>query len=263
MKNDAEDIEVKKRRTDKVYFESTFLQQLSDTIDFLSAESKEILKDLDVSGVDEFDLKEFGEETVDQIDDILYDMSKFKDEVIDSDELPVFIKESSRNAKLALNRDQDYVRRAIKKYDNLGSSKMDYYKNNIRIIELCDKAIDVNKSNFDAHYLKGLALINLEEFDEGIDELINALVIDDNINVWLDIANANRLSGEFDDAIDVYDRVLSVDENEFEALKGKAYVYFDWQDYKKCDEFFKKANSIEYLDEESMKTWGICLENIN
>ena len=41
--NDWEDIDVDKRRTDKVHFESTILQQVSDGIDFLRDESKEIL----------------------------------------------------------------------------------------------------------------------------------------------------------------------------------------------------------------------------
>ena len=86
--------------------------------------------------------------------------------------------------------------------------------------------------------------------------------IEDNIEVWLAIANANRLNYEFGDAISVYDKILNEDKDSFEALKGKAYTYFDWEDFKKADEFFKKANSIEYLDEESMRTWGESLEKL-
>ena len=44
---DGEEIKVNKRRTDKVYFESAFIQSISDKIDFLREESKEILKELD------------------------------------------------------------------------------------------------------------------------------------------------------------------------------------------------------------------------
>lgn len=86
-------------------------------------------------------------------------------------------------------------------------------------------------------------MINLEEYDDGIEEFINALSLKDDIGVWLAIANANRLNYEFGDAISVYDKVLSMEEDSFEALKGKAYTYFDWEKYDKSNEFFEKANS--------------------
>ncbi|MBQ2637216.1 MAG: tetratricopeptide repeat protein [Methanobrevibacter sp.] len=263
MKKDAEDIKVNKRKNDKVYFESTLIQNISDGIDFLRDESREILKELDLNGIDEFDLEEFGRDTLDQIDDIVDDMSKFKSEIINSDDFPHSVKKSYRDTQMFLNRDEDYVRRARRKFNKLESDEIvDFYKTNIRVIELCSKAIEVNNTNFDAYYLKGQALVNLEEYDDAIDEFINALSVEDNTEVWLAIANANRLNYEFGDAISVYDKILSDDENSFEALKGKAYTYFDWGEYKYADEFFKKANSIEYLDEESMRTWGESLEKL-
>lgn len=264
MKKDEEDIKVNKRRTDKVYFESILVQKISDTIDFLKAESRDILDELDIEEIDETEFREFGEDAIDKLDDVFDDMSRFRSDFINSDEIPDFIKESAINAKKALFRDDVYIRRAKKKLDSLESSDLvDSYKTNARVIELCDKAIEVNKSNFDAYYLKGLALINLKEYDEGIDVLIDALRIDNNVKPWLAIANANRLSKEFDDAIDVYDRVLTMEENSFEAFKGKAHTYFDLEDYEKCDEFFKKASLIDFLDDESKERWNICLEKLD
>ena len=52
-------------------------------------------------------------------------------------------------------------------------------------------------------------------------EFINALSIKNDIEVWLSIAKVNRLNGDLDDAINVYDKVLSMDKNSFEAFKGK------------------------------------------
>ena len=209
-------------------------------------------------------LEEFSKDTIDQIDDIVDDMSKFKSEIINSEDFPSEIKKQYRNAQMFLNRDEDYIRRAKRKLDKLESEdKIDFYKTNVRVIELCDKASKVNKSNFDAYYLKGVALVNLEEYDDGIEEFINALSIKDDVEVWLAIANANRLNYEFEDAISVYDKVLDIKEDSYDALKGKAYTYFDWENYEKSNEFFEKANSKVYLDEESMKTWGECLEKLN
>ena len=63
--NDEEDIKVNKRSTDKVYFESTLLQQISDGIDFIRDQSKEILSEIDLKGLDNIDIEEFGEYTLD------------------------------------------------------------------------------------------------------------------------------------------------------------------------------------------------------
>ena len=265
MKKDDDDIKVNKRRTDKVYFESTLLQRISDTVEFLKAESKEVLDVLDEEGIDEFEFKEFTEDTFGQFDDMLDDVSKLKSQIINEEELPEAIREYSKNAKLALNRDETYIRRAKRKLDYVESGELvDSYRTNVRVIELCDKAIDVNKSNFDAYYLKGLALINLKDYENAIDVLIDAIRVDrDSVKPWLAIADANRLNGDFDDAIDVYDRVLTMEEDSYEALKGKAYAYFDLENYEKSDEFFKKANFVKFLDDESKEKWDMCLEKLN
>lgn len=109
---DEEDIKVNRRKGDKAVFESNLLQQISDGIDFLKDESKEILNELDARGLNEVVLEEFGETTLNHISDVVDEMSQLKSEIIDEDDLPESIKESSRNIKVALNRDEDYVRRA-------------------------------------------------------------------------------------------------------------------------------------------------------
>ena len=166
---EEEDIKVNRRSTDKVYFESTFIQSIYDKIDFLREESKEILKEIDSTEVkqqlDKFDLEEFSEDTINNIDDIFDDISRFKDNVIKSDDIPDDIKEQYRNTQAYFNRDGDYLRRAKRKMDRLNAEKLtDAYKTNSRIIELCDKAIAVRYDNFDAYVLKAQALIKLEGF---------------------------------------------------------------------------------------------------
>lgn len=263
MDDDWEDIKVNRRKGDKVRFESNLLQQISDGIDILRDESKEILRGIDSTefkqNLDEFDLNEFGESTLNQISDIADDLSQFKSEVFNSDEVPDFVKESSINAKRALNKDAEYVRRAKRRLDRIESDEMvDVYNINLRAIVLCDKAIEVNSRNSEAYYLKGIALFNLEKYDEAIEEFINSLALDDNPDVRLKIADANRLNKEFNDAISVYNSVITV--NEFEALKGKAYTYYDWQKYGQANMNFQRAASIKELDDESKKIWDECME---
>lgn len=260
-----EDIKVNRRKNDKVYFESPIIQSVSDRIDLLRKDSKVILEKLDSNEfkrqIDEFDLEEFGKNIIDQIDDVSEEFSKVKSEFVNSDDFPEFLKESSKNAKMALNRDEIYIRRAKRKLDKINSSDelVSNYKANIRVIELCDKAIDIDGSNYEAFFLKGLALINIGKYDEAIEELISSLALnEDNLDARLNIAHANRLNGDYDDAISVYDSVLERDENSFEAFKGKAFTYFECEDFTKADGCFKKANSIRPLDSKSKDIWDKC-----
>ena len=117
--DDWDDIKVNRRRTDRVLFESTLIQQVSDGIDFLRNQSKEILSEIDKTGINDIDLEEFSKSTLNQIDDIVDDMVEFKSEIVDDDEIPDFVKDASKNAKVVLNRDQDYIRKAKRRFARL------------------------------------------------------------------------------------------------------------------------------------------------
>ena len=257
MRKDEEDIEVNRRSTDKVFFESTLLQRLSDGIDYLRDESREILKEIDIKGIDEEDIEEFSENTLNQISDIVDEMSQMKSELIDDDDIPDSIRKTSINAKKALNRDADYVKRAQRRLDKLNrDDELAYTKLNIRAIELCDKAIEVNSDNPRAYYIKAQALLNMGKYDDSIDEAINSLRADnDFLDARILIADANRLNQDYHDAFDVYDDVLKRDDTSFRALLGKALTYCDLEDSVKADEYFKKASELEDLDDENQKIW--------
>lgn len=266
-KENEEDIKVNRRRTDKVYFESPLIQSISDSIDFLWGETKNILNDLDSTelkqNLDEFDIEKFGQDTIDHFDDIVDDLSQIRSKIFSSDDFPEFVKDSSKNAKMALNRDEIYVRKAERRLNRINSADemVDHYKVNIRVVELTDKAIDVNRKNWKAYYLKGLALINLEEYDEAIEQLINSLALnEDNLDARLAIADANRLNRDFNDALSVYNSVLRIEENSFEAFLGIALTYYDWQKPGQASMYFQKADAIESLDEEYKKLWDECLK---
>lgn len=261
--DDWDDIKVNRRRTDRVLFESTLIQQVSDGIDFLRNQSKEILSEIDKTGINDIDLEEFSKSTLNQIDDIVDDMVEFKSEIVDDDEIPDFVKDASKNAKVVLNRDQDYIRKAKRRFARLeNGDDVDCDKTNLRIISLCDKAIEVNAKNPEAYNLKAKALINIGQYDDAIDALIKSLALEDDLDVWLMIGEANRLNLDFEDAISVYDKVLSLDENSFEAFKGKAMTCYDMGEYKKADEFFTKAKSLGDLDFVSSKIHEECMDNL-
>ena len=262
-KSDWDDIDVNERSTDKVFFESSLLQNISDSIDFLKEETTEIFKELDSTEfkqkIDEFDLEEFSENTINQIDDIFDEIYQFKDDVIEAQDIPDNVKEFSRNTKAYLNRDIIYVRKAERKLET-----GDSYHISRRAIELCDKAIYVNEFNSEAYYYKGKALINLKNYDAAIEQFINVLALDsDNLDARLAIADVNRLNKDYDDALDVYNSVLRIDSESYGAFKGKALVYADLGKYKRACELFKRADSIKSINDNTRDVWDLCLDKLD
>ena len=258
MCDEWEDIKVNRRKKDRVVFESPLVQSIYDGVGYLRQETTEILKEMDSTEfkqrVDDFDLEEFGDAAINHITDFIDDLSSFKDEFMNSEDVPDVVKETSREFKAGLNRDKDYIRHAKRRLARLEiDENIDAYKTNTRVIELCDKAIAIDDENYEPYYLKGVALVNLERYDEAIEEFINSLVLNDDAEARLAIANANRLNRDFNDAINVYDSLIVV--TPFEALKGKAYTYYDWMKYGQAAKCFRQASEYKKLDEESQKIW--------
>ena len=84
----------------------------------------------------------------------------------------------------------------------------------------------------------------------------------DDPKVMIAIADANRLNGEYDDAISVYDSVLEKNWESYEAYKGKALAYYACEDYKNANEAFKKADNLASLDDESETLWKECRDKL-
>ena len=63
-------------------------------------------------------------------------------------------------------------------------------------------------------------------------------------------------------ALQVYDSILNIDKKSFEALKGKALVYFDKKDFVEADKFFKKANDISPISDDEKIKWDFCLNKL-
>jgi len=257
---DLDRIKINRRSTDNVFFESAFIQSLSNQVDIFREDALNILREFDSSDlkkqIDDIDLGDITDQTLDQISDL-------KDETLSGSEINKILEKRTRDTKIALNRDQDYINNAKRKLKAIENhEKIDYEKTNLRIVELCDKSIRLNNTNPEAYYVKGQAYVNLKQYINAIDEFATSLALDeDNLKPRLAIANANRLNKDFDDAIDVYDSVLKIDSECFEAYEGKAITYYDSKDFTKADEFFTRANAMFELDKKSQKMWDDCKNN--
>ena len=192
------------------------------------------------------------------LNQFLDDMEQLKNDAVEfMDEMDIddVIDDFSRNSKKALNRDAVYINRARKKLERC--------EDNQRVLYLCNKALLIDELNWEAYYLKGRALINLKRYDEAIEELINSLALnEDNLEARVYIAKASDLKGDSDYALKVYDSILNIDNKYFEALLGKALIYFDQNDYLDAVKFFKRANDISHLSDYEKYKWNFCLKKL-
>lgn len=192
------------------------------------------------------------------LNQFLDDMDQLKNnaiEFIDEVDIDDVFDDFSRNSRKALNKDAVYIKRARKKLERSGDNQ--------QILYLCNKALFVDEFNWEAYYLKGRALINLRRYDEAIEELINSLALKgDNLEAREYIAKAYRLKGDLDYALKVYDSILNIDNKYFEALQGKALIYFEQENYEDADIFFKKANDISPLSDYANNNWDFCLKKL-
>ncbi|SDA43455.1 tetratricopeptide repeat protein [Methanobrevibacter millerae] len=186
------------------------------------------------------------------------DMNDIKEETLEFfNDLKIddVIDDFSTNSQRALNRDATYVSRARIKLENSGD--------NNRIIRLCNKAILINDRNWEAYHIKGKALINLGRYDEGIEELISSLALkDDNLEARCYIAKAYYLKGDTGYSIKVYDSILNVDDKHPGALKGKALIFFDQENYYEANKYFERANNVTCLSRKLLNKWDVCTKKL-
>ena len=165
------------------------------------------------------------------------------------------IDDFSTNSQRALNRDATYISRARRKLESSGDDS--------RVIRLCNKAILVNEKNWEAYHLKGIALINLKRYDEAIEELINSLALnEENLEARCYIARAYYLKGDSGYALKVYDSILNIDDKYPGALKGKAIIFFEQENYYEADKYFEKANNFACMSRDLLNKWAICSKKL-
>ena len=260
VKNSWEEVKVNRKEEDKVVFESTVIQSIYDKFDGIRDGSSDILREIDSSDL-KANIDELREYAFDHMEDVSDDISLLKDEIVDIDAFPETIRYTSREIKIGLNRDEDYIRKAKRRLYRSKKQYTNSYNLNMRAIGLCDKAIDLNPKNAEAYYLKGMAYVNLDDYVEAIDCFKYSLSLDNNIETKLKIAAVYRLNEQPIDAIAVYQIILDEDEDCFDAVKGQADAYFYLKIYDKSAEFYEKADSMGHLDSQSRTKWEICKEN--
>jgi len=99
------------------------------------------------------------------------------------------------------------------------------------------KAIDLGLNSSLLHQTHGMLLIALGKFSEAIEKMSLALRQDPlSLPLISQLADAYCFAGQFEKALDQYDKVIEIDPSFRRAFEGKGYVYIAKKDYPKAIE---------------------------
>ena len=100
-----------------------------------------------------------------------------------------------------------------------------------------EKAIDLGLNSSLLHQTHGMLLIALGKFSEAIEKMSLALRQDPlSLPLISQLADAYCFAGQFEKALDQYDKVIEIDPSFRRAFEGKGYVYIAKKDYPKAIE---------------------------
>jgi tetratricopeptide (TPR) repeat protein len=127
-------------------------------------------------------------------------------------------------------------------------------------LEAYDKAIEINSTNYEAYYHKGLVHCKMKEFDEALKDFMNALEIDpENAEIWYHKGIALSQIPKFEEAIESYNEVIKIDPlylvGYANERKTHPHVAFSWLykgvslsklgRYDEADQAYSKALEID------------------
>lgn len=128
---------------------------------------------------------------------------------------------------------------------------------NIKAIQYCNKALINNPDDIEANNCKGNILLNLNMFDGAIKYYNKALEQDNNaIGVCYNLGLAHGFKGDNEIALEYFDKLLSVDEDDAYTRAFKGVALFNLNKVEEAKKEFVKAGEIapdvewiQYLNE--------------
>ncbi len=126
------------------------------------------------------------------------------------------------------------------------------------------RAIAINENYLPAYYSWGLALINLNQYDEAIDKFKQAIAIDQNFldayNYWgLALINQKK----YDEAIDKFKQAIAIDQNFLDAYNYWGLALINLNQYEEAIDKFERAIAIDPNFVDAYYSWGLALINLN
>ena len=131
-------------------------------------------------------------------------------------------------------------------------------------IECYDKSLKINPNDFKAWNNKAFSLHNLNRLDEAIKYYDKSLKINPNyISTLNNKAFALRTLNRLDEAIECYDKTLKINPNDFKAWNNKAFSLHELNRSDEAIECYDKALKINPNYFEAWANKGFTLENLD
>lgn len=169
---------------------------------------------------------------------------KINQKSIFDDDSSVPIEEDYLNLFEALTKD-DLTKEEIERFNNLRESELlieeaRNTQDNAIKINLLKKALNLNKSAEEAHWLLSLIYDSIENFDKSIEHANLALEINDSLYYHFIKAHSLKQLGKVEESLDVLENILKRDENFYYALELLGNIFYEKSNFKKSLNFFLK-----------------------
>ncbi|MBN1637743.1 MAG: hypothetical protein JW866_02160 [Ignavibacteriales bacterium] len=116
-----------------------------------------------------------------------------------------------------------------------------YNNKNQEAIILIKKEIQNNRKDYILYYDCGNAYKSIFKFDSAIVYLENACNLNfDNIEILQSLAYSYAVTGMYEDAINIYNKILLLDENNIIAINKLASLYIELNNYKLANDLYIK-----------------------
>lgn len=185
-------------------------------------------------------IQKLGQDTKKQIDN--FDFDEFK-------------QDASKTSGDTISDIHEYVDEKTKQ-SNIKKAYSNFEKENYeKSIEFCDKVLAEGFVE-DIYLLKAKAIFKLKRHDDAIDLILNKLPEVNNLEYLLFLADSYKTINKADNSIEYYDQVLKIDETNFNALIGKAYVCTKARYYRLAIDSFENADKHGDLTDEDYYNWS-------
>ncbi|WXR62628.1 tetratricopeptide repeat protein [Peptostreptococcaceae bacterium AGR-M142] len=128
----------------------------------------------------------------------------------------------------------------------------------IYAIEDYNKAIELDKNYVQAYYGRGIVYRIQEEYEKAIEDYNKAIELDENyVQAYYGRGIVYRIQEEYEKAIEDYNKVIELDKNRLNAYYGRGIIYRIQGEYEKALEDYNKVIELDENDVDAYYGRGI------
>ncbi|MBM3208090.1 MAG: tetratricopeptide repeat protein, partial [Chlamydiae bacterium] len=144
-------------------------------------------------------------------------------------------------------------------YKGLSFERSLLWEEALQAYTLC---LSLNSNFFEAYVNKGNVLFHLKRFEESIQTYRQAQAIKNDISLLMNIGVCLQNCNKLEEALNVYQECLKLDENQYMACFQMGNVYFALKDYKLSIKWYDRCIVINPTFHDAFYNLAICLQQL-